>query len=238
MKIIGHRGTRGTELENSLASIRAALQLDLDAIEFDIHHTSDGVLMVIHDSTTARVADQVVRISDVTYAELSKIQLRNGQHIPTLKEVLKLAGSHPLYIDIKDTGSAEPLVRLLKDYPEADITFVSFLPAELKRIRELLPHAHTYVYFRKREYLVPRPFKMFHTAERIDATGISIDKLFLNPVLYTLARRRGLNMYVYSIGSLTFARLLARFYPAVDLCTSHPERLNTHFRPLLEQEAS
>jgi glycerophosphoryl diester phosphodiesterase len=221
MKIIGHRGTRGTELENSLASIRAALQLDLDAVEFDIHRTSDGVLMVIHDPTTARVADEKVRICDVTYAKLSKIQLRDGQHIPTLREVLDMAGSHPLYIDIKDSGCAEPLVQLLAEYPKADITFVSFLTKELQRIRELLPKAQTYLYFPKAHYLVPRPFKMVHTAEHIGSSGISIDKYFLNPV--------------YSIATLTFARFIARYYPGIDLCTSHPERLNTHFKPLLKQ---
>jgi glycerophosphoryl diester phosphodiesterase len=226
MKIIGHRGARGVELENSLASIKKALELPIDAIEFDIHRTNDGALVVLHDATTGRVAEQDVRIAETSLADLRQVKLKNGQAIPLLAEVLALAGSHPIYIDIKDEGCARPLVELLHGYPDAQVSFVSRLPAELKTIRSLLPNAVTGLYFLKAEYFIARPFKMVRAAQDAQATTIGIDKLFLlNPLLYYLARRRGLQTYAYSIGSVSLARLLLFFFPKLDLCTSRPDLL-------------
>jgi glycerophosphoryl diester phosphodiesterase len=225
MKIIGHRGARGVELENSLASIQAALALDVDAIEFDIHRTKDDVFVVIHDASTGRVAEQNVRVNHVTFAELQAIRLNNGQQIPTLEEVLRIAGTRSLYIDIKDQDSAGPLVQLVDKYP-ADITFVSRLAGELRAIRELRPEAPTYLYFLKAENLIPRPVHMVHAAQAIQATGIGLDKLIINPLTYSLARKSGLKVYAYSIGSRGLARLFAKLYPGIDICTSHPELLN------------
>ncbi len=225
MKIIGHRGARGIELENSVASIRSAMELNIDAIEFDIHRTRDNVLVVIHDPTTKRVADQNKRIRDITYKELQSIRLNNGQQIPTLAEALAIADSRAVYIDIKDAGTAEPLVSLLQSYPDANVTFVSAIAAELQRLRELQPQAATYIYFLKAKQLVPRPIKMVQTATSINATGIGIDKLLLNPLTYYLARRRGLQLYCYSIGSTFLARVLLFIYPRMDLCTSRPDLL-------------
>jgi len=228
MKIIGHRGARGVELENSLASIEAALKLDVDAIEFDIHRTSDDVFVVIHDATTGRVAEQNVRVSDVTFTELRAIRLKNGQQIPTLEEVLQVAGNRSLYIDIKVPDSAEPLLQLVDKYP-ADITFVSRLARELEAIRELRPEAPTYLYFLKAENPIPRPIHMVRAAQAIQATGIGLDKLIINPLTYSLARKKGLKVYSYSVGSRALARLFTRLYPGIDFCTSHPELLNRQF---------
>jgi glycerophosphoryl diester phosphodiesterase len=228
MKIIGHRGARGVELENSLASIEAALKLDVDAIEFDIHRTKDDMFVVIHDATTGRVAEQDVRVSEVTFAELQAVHLKNGQQIPTLEEVLRIAGKRSLYIDIKDPDSAGPLLQLVDKYP-ADITFVSRLASELKAIRELRPNAPTYLYFLKAENLIPRPVLMVRTAKAIQATGIGLDKLIINPLTYSLARKHGLKVYSYSVGSRALAQFFAILYPGIDICTSHPEELNRHF---------
>ncbi len=230
MKIIGHRGARGTELENSLASIRAALDLNIDGIEFDIHHTKDNVFVVMHDPTTKRVATENVRIQNVTFAKLRTIHLNNGQSIPSLQEVLAIAGNQLLYIDIKDAGSAEPLLQLLHKHPEANIVFVSRLPEELRLIRTQLPTAITYIYFLKAENPLPHPLRMVRTAQDIRATGLALDKLIINPLTYWVARKRGLRIYVYSVGSRALAHVLLWLYPTIDLMTSHPERLNQKFK--------
>lgn len=234
MKIIAHRGAGGKELENSLSSLRTALKLDVDAVEFDIHRTSDNVLVVMHDGTTGRTASENVHINQTSFTELQAIELHNGQQVPTLEAVLALTAGRPIYIDIKDEGCAELLMPLLQKYPKVHATFVSYLGSELRKIRELSPQAKTYIYFRKSDYYIPRPFKMVRTALGIGATGIAIDKLFLNPMLYAQATRNGLKMYVYSINTLGGARMLAKMYPEIGLCTNHPELLNRHFKPKLE----
>lgn len=226
MKIIGHRGARGIELENSLTSIRAAMRLAVDALELDIHRTQDGQLVVIHDKTTGRVAEQNVRIADTTLQELKSIPLKNGQTIPNLEEVLSVAEDQELYIDIKDEGCAQELLRLLGQHPKVRASFVSHHVSELAKIRQLEPNAHTYIYFLKAKNILPRPIKWVRTAQSIRATGIGLDKLFLNPVTYRLAIRAGLKVYVYSVSTAWFAHLILRLFPKVDIATGHPERLN------------
>lgn len=227
MKIIAHRGARGLELENSLASLQTALDFDVDAIEFDIHRTKDNELVVMHDTTTRRTARQNVRIRDVTLAELQQIQLKNDQQIPTLSEALQQTKGKEVFIDIKGADCAEPLVKLLGNFPDATVTFESFRPEELQRIRELLPNASTYIYFLKSKNLIVRPFHMVHIAKSINATGISIDKLYLlNPLSYYLARRNGLGALAYSVSSIMTTRLLLWLYPALDIITGRPELIN------------
>ena len=226
MKIIGHRGARGTELENSLASIQAALALDLDAIEFDIHRTRDDQLVVMHDATTKRTAGEDVRIADVTLDELRHVRLQNEQAIPTLEEVLQLAGDHALYIDIKDEGTVPLLLQLLKQYPAPQITVVSRLVHELTAVRAERPDIPAYLYFLKAEHPLPRPIHMVHVARRAGITGLALDKLIINPITYRLAVRSGLRMYCYPIQSLRGARLLHFLYPRVDIMASRPEKIN------------
>lgn len=218
-------------MENSLSGLLAAFKLDVDAVEFDVHRTSDGVIVVMHDHTTRRTATENVAIQDTTFQRLQEIVLRDGQPIPTLEQVLQHAGKQTIYIDIKAKGCAEPLLRLTQRFPKLHIVYASFHQSELLRIRELAPDAETFLYIRKEDtYFLPRPIKMIKTALSIGATGIAIDKLYLNPGIYKLAKQVGLQMYTYSINSGRTAQLVSRLYPGVDIATKHPKAINRHLQ--------
>lgn len=122
MHIIGHRGAMTVALENTLESFALAEQLEVDAIELDIHATADGHLAVIHDTDAARVAaeDSPHRdtpILELTRSQVDEITLRHGQTIPTLAEVLD-ATTTPLQVEIKAAGAVAPLIELLRSRPE------------------------------------------------------------------------------------------------------------------------
>ena len=57
-KITGHRGARNLWPENSMTGFRNVLDLGVDAIEFDVHLTDAGELVVIHDATLDRTTDR------------------------------------------------------------------------------------------------------------------------------------------------------------------------------------
>ena len=57
MKIIGHRGAAGLELENTLPSIRMAIELGVDGVEFDVRITADRQLVLCHDDNTSRMSN-------------------------------------------------------------------------------------------------------------------------------------------------------------------------------------
>ena len=50
IEVQGHRGTRGTRPENTLAAFREALRVGVDVLEMDMGVTKDGVIVVSHDS--------------------------------------------------------------------------------------------------------------------------------------------------------------------------------------------
>lgn len=54
MRLIGHRGARGEAPENTLSGFRHLRTLGVRAVEFDIHLSADGELVVIHDAELSR----------------------------------------------------------------------------------------------------------------------------------------------------------------------------------------
>ena len=97
----GHRGWRSDYPENSLVSFEAAMDLGVDAFEFDIRMSKDGVPVIMHDSDTWRVSGEHAVIEEMTLAEIKKLDIGSkiygekfaGTRVPTLKEVLTLVCS-------------------------------------------------------------------------------------------------------------------------------------------------
>src|SRR5688500_6786093 len=52
---IAHRGESYLAPENTMAAVNLGWQLGADAVEFDVHLTSAGKLLVINDADTLRV---------------------------------------------------------------------------------------------------------------------------------------------------------------------------------------
>src|SRR4051812_40176733 len=90
IKIIGHRGAAGLVFENTLASIQKAIDLGIEIIEIDVWQTTDGEIVVFHDAYLDRITDATGFIAEMSYEKLENTPLKNGDKIPTLKEVLNL----------------------------------------------------------------------------------------------------------------------------------------------------
>jgi glycerophosphoryl diester phosphodiesterase len=217
--IIGHRGAAGLALENSHDSIRAALNHNIDAIEFDVRRTKDGHLVVLHDKHTGRISEQKALIGSKTLEELQAITLKNGQHIPTLDEVMELiAGKKPVVIDVKDGNSADEILESLSKYPDAEVSFTSLRYGELDKLYKARPDIPIFV----RDLL--NPFEVVHTAKRMHAAGISLNMFLMNPLTYWLAKRRGLEVRIYTVNSPMLGRLFQKLYPGIVIYTNHPQR--------------
>ena len=218
MKIIGHRGAAGHELENSLASLHHGASLPVWAIEFDVRRTKDNQLVVFHDPDLKRVASKSARICDMTLKQLEKVPLLTGSHIPTLKEALEVIGNKRAVIELKDTDTAELLLEVLAQFPEANVIIASFKLGELNTLRGHRPDLTLYALERT------RPFDSIQLAKKYDFNGIGMNYWLLNPLTYFLCRRAKLAMYVYTIDVPFLARFVTRLYPGVVICTNYPER--------------
>ena len=112
-----HRGLHNEHYpENSLPAFANAMKNGV-GIELDVHRTSDGVIVVFHDSNLKRMTGVDGKIKDYTFAQLRKLRLAGTEYtIPTLRETLALIGGRvPLLIEIKRKGFAGDLERELYD---------------------------------------------------------------------------------------------------------------------------
>ena len=104
---IGHRGS-ASGVENTLEAIQGAIDAGADYAEIDVLLSKDGVPMVIHDTSLARLAGDSRNVYELTAAELQALTLeQNGcrGRISTLEEVLEYCkGKIGLLIELKTHG--------------------------------------------------------------------------------------------------------------------------------------
>ncbi len=227
MKIIGHRGAAGTELENTLASLQTAIDMGVYAIELDVRKTKDNQLVVCHDADLGRIADDKRRIADLSLKAIQKIPLLSGANVPTLAEALEVIGEKPVFIELKDGGCGQLLLAVLADFPKARVQIASFDLDELAALREQAPSLILYGLERT------KPFDIIHLAKQLRLDGVGLNYWLLNPLTYWLSKRAGLGLYVYTVNRPFQAAFLGKLYPDVAICTDYPERFiaGRHRRP-------
>ncbi|TNF33622.1 MAG: glycerophosphodiester phosphodiesterase [Gammaproteobacteria bacterium] len=146
MLCIGHRGARGHAPENTLLSIRTALQLGAKAIEIDVY-CCEGELVVIHDDTVDRTTNGHGPIDRFTLADLRQLDAGKGERIPLLHEVMDLLeGKAAINIELKGTGTAAPTAAMIDHYRqrgwhEDTILVSSFDWSLLAEFRQLDGHS-------------------------------------------------------------------------------------------------
>ncbi|RLK62523.1 glycerophosphodiester phosphodiesterase [Atopobacter sp. AH10] len=154
--VYAHRGSRGTHPENTLPAFHAAVQSACEGIELDVHLSSDGQLLVIHDEKVDRTTNGQGLVRDFSLKEIKKLDAGSwfddsytfkGVKIPTLQEVLEALKDWgfkgKLNIEIKTDKIVYPgIERKLVDLVHSDawpfqIIYSSFNPKSLKRLRLL-----------------------------------------------------------------------------------------------------
>ncbi|MHA1733419.1 MAG: glycerophosphodiester phosphodiesterase [Promethearchaeota archaeon] len=143
--VIAHRGANAEAPENTFKSFELAVEAGADFIEFDVHFSRDGELVVIHDAKVDRTTDGTGKVNDLTLAELRELDAGGGERIPTLGEVADRFGKKVcLQVEIKDSGVAKPLVELLKERDLLKRVLVSsFKHEELREVKRLEPEIET-----------------------------------------------------------------------------------------------
>lgn len=158
--VMGHRGAMGYAPENTMASFKLAAEMGVDAVELDVHLSSDGHLMVIHDETLDRTTDGSGPIEAHTRTAIQALDAGAkfdpkfaGERVPTLEEVLVWAkGTMPVVIEVKIQRdweqTVEAIVALVDRLEVADqiavISFDHLIPRGVKKRR---PHWETGVLY-------------------------------------------------------------------------------------------
>ncbi len=147
MLIIGHRGAKAIEPENTLRALAKGMEC-ADFVEIDVRMSRDNELVVIHDRTLERTTNGKGQVNDFTLEQLKELDAGKGEKIPTLKEVLDLVRGKGLIIEIKEAGREENICAVIKRGFE-NIMLVSFSHQAIKNVKEMLPNLKTGLIFSK-----------------------------------------------------------------------------------------
>jgi glycerophosphoryl diester phosphodiesterase len=120
--VIGHRGNRAHSPENTLESLREAIALGVDAVEFDVRVTLDGVLVVFHDPTIERTTDGRGAVAEMSLSKIKSFDAGanftrdsgrtfpwrdRGVTVPTFDEVVDTVRDVPMIIELKSSATTE-----------------------------------------------------------------------------------------------------------------------------------
>jgi glycerophosphoryl diester phosphodiesterase len=99
LRVYGHRGDLVRCPENTLVGFEAARDAGADGIEFDVHTTRDGQLVVIHDYELARTTSGTGLVHERDLAYVRSLDAGSwfaerfeDERVPFLEEVLDLDG--------------------------------------------------------------------------------------------------------------------------------------------------
>lgn len=139
--LIAHRGASSVAPPNTLKAFSKAIELGADYIEFDIHQSKDGEIVVMHDGNTFATTGYKGLIKKMTLAELKKLDCGEGERIPTLRELIRIAKDKiGLQIEIKAKRLAEYLVKMLREEDLIETSIISsFLHDELIKLQKIEP---------------------------------------------------------------------------------------------------
>ena len=158
--VYAHRGGAALRPENTIAAFDHGMALGADGLEFDVHLSSDGVVVVHHDAGLERTTNGQGAVEQFTAAELAKLDAccnfvdQHGGHpyrgsgfgVPTMREVLHRYPHAQIIVELKRTGSrlAHAVVDEIRAAGAVDRVAVgSFHSSALRAVRAYEPALST-----------------------------------------------------------------------------------------------
>ncbi|HJL57968.1 MAG TPA: glycerophosphodiester phosphodiesterase family protein, partial [Alphaproteobacteria bacterium] len=130
-KLIGHRGVRGLAPENTIQSIKKAIELNIKWVEIDVKISKDRIPFLLHDSNLERTTSGKGSPLNYKYNELYKLDAGSwfdkkykNLYPPTLKEILDLCSQKNIGVNIE--------LKPNKGFEEANVVAITELIMKYK----------------------------------------------------------------------------------------------------------
>ncbi|MDN4494788.1 glycerophosphodiester phosphodiesterase [Ureibacillus aquaedulcis] len=238
MKIYAHRGYSAKYPENTLPAFQAAANLPIDGVEFDVHLTKDGRVVVIHDESIDRTSNGVGYVKDMTLEELREYDYGSwfseefaGAKIPALGEVLNIFRGTDLRVNIElksDIFAYAGIEELVLQEVEAlemmdQVVISSFDHEAVARIAQLAPNVENAALFVNTildvaAYQAKLPAKALH---------VSLPSSVRRPIREAI--EKGSVVRVYTVNEVEHAALIIGSGVEA-IFTDEPERMLGYMR--------
>jgi glycerophosphoryl diester phosphodiesterase len=219
--IIAHRGFKLKYPENTLAAFKASIDAGAKMMEFDVTFSKDREVMVIHDDTLDRTTNGKGLVRQYSLFELKRLDAGSwfdrcfqGEKIPTLDEVLDLAGNRIfLNIEIKKSAyeSDSPHDAIEKQVVSKvsmagclhSVLFSSFEPAILESIATAEKRS-------KIAFLTDAPLskKSFEYCKNLSPFSWNPDYRSVTEERVREMHGKGIRVFPYTVNSLSDAKRL------------------------------
>lgn len=147
--MLAHRsgyGPLGGLPENTIDGALDILRTCPAFIEFDVHTSKDGALVVNHDRDLGRSTSGSGLVKDATLAELRRLYLKDvnnvvtQQRMPTLDDYLALTrGGALLWLDIKDAAPASIVAAVRAHAAQSQVVVSAYGLDNLVKYQQLAP---------------------------------------------------------------------------------------------------
>ena len=218
----------GHALENTIESVKKAIELNVDGIEIDVFKSKTGELVVYHDPFLSRLSNSNAFIEQISLDSIKKVELKGGLSIPTLKEVIDIIPEKIfLNIELKGSNTAfktyKVIIEYLKEFnlPTSKFIISSFRWDELKKFRDLnkdIPIA----------ILVDSLYKIDNAiklAKEINAIALNPNNEFITKKIVNKIQSNNIKVFPYTINSPKNIKRMKLM--GVDaIITDYPERIN------------
>ena len=200
--LFAHRGAKGYEPENTLASFAKALDLGASWIELDVFLVEDE-LIVFHDERLERTTDGSGYVLESSLEYIRSLDAGNGQRVPLLTEVCDLVdGQAGMNIELKGPGTAVGVAHLFEillstsGWQRDQFVVSSFDHPELLAFARMMPE------IRIGALTANIPLGYAEFAEPFNAWSLHASSDFINRAFIDDAHARGMKVFVYTVNHL------------------------------------
>jgi glycerophosphoryl diester phosphodiesterase len=239
-RVIAHRGFSSAAPENTIAAVRAAIEIGADMAEIDVTLSADDHIVVIHDETLDRTTDGSGKVSDFTLAELQELDAGAwfaprfaGEQIPSLDAVLnEVEGRILLNVEIKseavERGIVAKVASTIQRLGMVDQVVVSsFSPAALEQMHSEAPEIRTAVLYNTKFHKGQDAVEIVND---LGATVFNIKRQRLTKKMLRRCTENNIPVGIYTVNKpRRMRRLVKRGIDAI--FTDHPDRLLEIMKP-------
>lgn len=214
--VVGHRGALALAPENTLSSFRLAVELGVDAIEFDVQRTADGVPIVIHDETLDRTTSGHGLVREARWDDVRLLDAGSwrspehaGERVPSLDELLHEARSWPVHLALelkqpapasgrpRDDGLVRAVLRAVREEDLLERTLIiSFDHPSIAAAIAAEPRARTALLTEGPALVDP-----LAPARAVPGVlGLLVRWRWISPLLCQAAHEAGLHVHAWGLG--------------------------------------
>lgn len=230
VKMVAHRGASILEPENSCAAFIAAGNRSYFGIETDVHVTSDGKIIVMHDDNALRTTGTDLVLEETDFDTLRQLHLlprpeqpqRLDLVVPCLEEYIAICRRYEkkCVLELKNPMPESAIAKVVDiirdmDYLE-NVIFISFALENLIALRKILP-GHPVQYLAGKQW-IGREQELLEILLR-EKMDLDVYWKFVTKEMVDLCHHHGIQVNVWTVDDPDEAEKLIAM--GVDYITSN-----------------